>query len=175
MGFGSTLALAGAQLGVGFLQRRQEQRAIAQAADEQNRLASLRVEELERQIGEEEDIAREKKSERVREADRSFASMVVALAEQGGLRGANAARGAAEIGFQEGLDLARIKANSASRKASLRAGQKSARDAASSFNKQAEFDSQASGMRFLSSGLSIAGSVVKDRKDQEAAKQRGGT
>ncbi len=88
--------------------------------------ASAQQAELQRQANEENRIAQEEKSDRVRAADIEFASFLATSASQGGALGSvNAFRGAQEIGFIEGIDLARISANRKGRLGSIQASSES--------------------------------------------------
>lgn len=80
-------------------------------------------EELDRQREEATEIAQEKKSDRVREADRETASMVAMLADVGGGGTLNESRFAGEVGFNSGVDLARIEGNRQRELQSLRSQQ----------------------------------------------------
>jgi hypothetical protein len=102
------------------------------AANKANKLAARQAEdqrdaeiaELQRQREERNLIADEEKSDRVREADAQFASMVTSMAETGGAGTQNEYRFAAAIGGSEGLDLARIESNRQSSSETLASSQR---------------------------------------------------
>src|SRR5690606_22709142 len=93
------------------LSTREQNKALAEESMAAQQQANLEIEELDRQRKQESLIAQEKKADRVREADQKTASMVAALADVGGAGTVNESRFAEEIGFLEGLDLARIEGN----------------------------------------------------------------
>lgn len=84
--------------------------------------ASAQVQELERQERRERTIAREKKSDRAREADIALGTLMATHADTGAT-GAAIARGAGAIGGIEGLDIARIESNRRERAAAIRSQQ----------------------------------------------------
>ena len=84
--------------------------------------ASGQVDELTRQEQRERSIAREKKSDRAREADIALGTLIAAHADTGGTI-ASLARGAGEIGGITGLDTARIESNRKERARAIRSQQ----------------------------------------------------
>ncbi len=78
------------------------------ALAEQNALDEI---ELTRQQEEVNKQSGERKSDIARQADASFASMIVAMADGGGAGGVNQLRLGGDIGSIEGIDLARIEGN----------------------------------------------------------------
>jgi hypothetical protein len=148
---------------MGAVSANQQAEAAQQAADEQ-------VQELERQKGEERLNARSQKSDRAREADKSFASMVAAMADNGGLGTGNASRFAGDIGFVAGMDFARIEGNSISKINSLTSQQRSARMRAANATNQARGAMIGS---ILGAAGGIAGTVSKEReRKRQAEKQK---
>jgi hypothetical protein len=114
------LALTSIQGFLGVDAAQSEANAVAEQTQEQ-------IAELERQkIG----VAVKKRAEmsdRMREADRQFASMVVAMADNGGLGTVNAGGLAGSIGYVTGVDMSRIQYNANAEIASLTASQRAAR------------------------------------------------
>jgi hypothetical protein len=140
-----------------------------QAAQE---LADDQVAELERQKEEERLTARSKKSDRAREADRKFASMIASMADNGGAGTGNASAFAGEIGFISGVDQARISGNSISKIAGLSAQQNAARA------KARNASTRASGNMFsslLSAAGGIAGTVAKEQERKRQQKKQKNT
>ena len=108
--------LVAAQVGMAAVGTGIKLAANASAKRAADSAAAAQQAELQRQANEEGRIATEEKSDRAREADKEFASFLATSASQGGALGTvNAFRGAQEIGFIEGIDLARISANSRGR------------------------------------------------------------
>ena len=102
------IALTGGFKLAGMMEQNEALDDEAQAAADQ---ADLEIQELDRQRRQASAIAQERKADRVITADRQFASMIAAMADNGGHGTQNEARFGAEIGFYEGLDLARIEGN----------------------------------------------------------------
>ena len=140
----------------------------AEAAREQ---ANAEIEELDRQRHEEAKVAQEKKADRVRQADKEVASLVVAMADRGGAGGTNEDRLVGEVGGYEGLDLARIEGNKHRKIESLHASQIAARNRALNIGDTISGKKTANFLGFLG-GAAAAGVVhAKASAAAEAAKQ----
>ncbi len=137
-------------------------------------VAEREAAELERQKDEEKINERSKRSDRAREADRQFATMLVSMADNGGAGTGNAARFAGEIGFVSGIDLARISGNSISKRAALSAKQDASRARADNIS------SAATGSAFaalLTAAGGITGTIATRRereRKEESQKQHSG-
>lgn len=107
---GST-QMAVAQVGMSLLQgigAMKQAKATSAAATEQSQ---QEWQEFHRQKQEATDAARAKKSDRAAEADKLMGQMLAVMADNGGAGTSNESRFAGEIGFLEGLDIARIEGN----------------------------------------------------------------
>lgn len=105
------MGMAFAQIGmsaIGAMGQMSQARATSNAAIEQSR---LEWQEYERQKVEATRQAQEQKSERAREADRKMGMMLAVMADNGAEGTSTVSRYAGEIGFLEGLDIARIEGN----------------------------------------------------------------
>lgn len=127
MGTTAFLTAAGVFKALTVLEQNKALDEESKAAAEQ---ANLEIEELERQRGEVQKQARAEKSDRAREADKQFASMVASMADNGGAGTQNESRFGAEIGYYEGIDLARVESNRKNQIASLHAEQIASRQTA---------------------------------------------
>ena len=168
---GASLFLGLASVGLGFVQSQQQKAAIDAQVREQQRQAQAEIEELERQREEARKQAREQKSDRVREADKQMASMLVALGEIGGAGTINERRFAAEIGFNEGLDLARIESNRRNRVDSLAASQTAAARRARSAVDIGRRQKQGTTLRFLGGALGVASERFDRSRQLERTRQ----
>ncbi len=139
--------------------------AAGQQSSAAQEVAEREVEELERQKEEEELNERAKRSDRAREADREFATMIVSMADNGGAGTGNALRFAGEIGFISGIDLARISGNSIGRRAAMTAKQQAA-------TARADNISSASAGSAFSALLSTAGGITGTIADERARNRR---
>ncbi len=158
MGVETTILLQAVQGIMGVMAAGQQASAAQEVADRE-------VAELERQKEEEEINERSKRSDRAREADREFATMIVSMADNGGAGTGNAARFAGEIGFISGIDLARISGNSIGRRAAMTAKQHAATARADNIA------SQSSGNAF-SAILRAAGGITGTISDERERKRR---
>ncbi len=138
---------------------RAENEAAQASIDSQAAQTALEVEELGRQQDAANEIAQEDKSDAVREADAQFASMIVALADGGGAGSINQARSAVEIGFTEGVNVARIEGNRRREVAAKQSGKRGSVNRLTDTNKAAKIKSRAATTRFLgsvaSTGISL--------------------
>jgi hypothetical protein len=129
--------------------------------DAAGRQAQLDADEQFRQAGIANKQAQADKSATVRAADASMASMIVGM---GGAGGINTVRSAAEIGFTEGVDLARIEGNRQRQVGGNRARTQSAINRVTDANQAGAIQTQAGiavgigkvGTAFQSSGLSLS-------------------
>lgn len=114
-----------ASLAFKAIQTGAQNRAIEQQQEARNLQVQREIDELERQQERENEIARERKSDRARELDRAVGTIIAAGADSGATPLAVAAQAGAE-GAVAGLDFARIESNrqegqSARRSASISA------------------------------------------------------
>lgn len=118
----AALASAGPilQIGVAALGVASNVIATSAANSAAQQQAQAQQAELARQSKEENRIANEERSDRAREADKEFASFLARGASTGGALGTiSMTRGAQEIGFIEGIDLARIEGNRVARQGAI--------------------------------------------------------
>jgi hypothetical protein len=111
MGMSAAANMSLAQGGMGLMQAGAQMsgaRASSSAAMAQNQ---QEWDERNRQKKEATKNARSLKSDRAREADRLMGNMIATMADNGGSGTATEARFAGEIGYLEGLDMARIEGN----------------------------------------------------------------
>lgn len=104
MGNPATWLSAGVSTGFGFIQSWKEQEAIREDAKNQ-------MDEATRQQKEANLRAQEERSDRARQADKQFASAMVAMEAIGGAGSQNEKRAGDEISGHAGIDLARIEGN----------------------------------------------------------------
>ena len=150
-------------------QNKQLDREAAQAANQ----ANLEIAELNRQRAEENLIAAEKKSERVREADRLNASNIAALADNGGAGGANEARIVGEVGFYEGIDLARIEGSRRRKVEALSSQQTFSRNRALNTIDNIQGEKKATSLKFLGSVVKAGFSIAGQKSAVDTAEQGG--
>lgn len=143
--------------------------SAANAAEQQ---AEAQVAELERQKEEERLNARSQRSDRAREADKHFASMITAMAETGGAGTGNVGRFAGEIGFVSGVDQARITGNSMARVSSLTSKQAAARAEARNAKTRAAGNMFSS---ILTAAGGITDTVGREREQKRQTKQQKNT
>jgi hypothetical protein len=156
-------ALVGLAIGAQFLGMMSANAAVDDQIEAQNEQARLEIEERDRQRKEAGKQAQEQKSDRVRQADKQFASMIVSLSEVGG-GDHTEGRFAGETGLYEGLDLARIEGNRRRQVSALHSEQVASRNSALSFAKQGAAQKQANFFNFLGGAAKIglaASSVSK--------------
>ncbi len=165
---GSTLAIGmtAASTVLGVMANNSANKANqAQAAAQQNELA--------RQAGEEKRISAGERSDRVRQADKEFASFLAVSASTGGALGTvNVFRGAQEIGFLEGIDLARIDANSKARLGRIGADSASVGRRARSSAKNTLFSNIGTIAGGIGSGLSIRSQTEARNVQKELARNK---
>ena len=166
------LATAAIGLGLAGKKRSLEQQGISQNTAAAQLQSQAEVEELSRQQGEIDRNTAEKKSDRVREADKQFASMIVSMGEMGGAGTVNEARFAVEIAANQGLDLARIESNRRADIRSVEASKAASKSRATTAASSGAIQKKASDIRFLGSGLSIATTTVERTRKAEAAKRK---
>lgn len=97
-------------LAFGAMQTRAQNKAISQRIAAREQQARREVEELTRQQKREDEVAREKKSDRAREFDLQLGTLIASGADGGATKAALARAGAA-AGFIAGLDKARMESN----------------------------------------------------------------
>lgn len=95
---------------MGGMQMMAQNSAIDKRISARNRQSKREVEEITRQQKRENEIAREKKSDRAREYDLQLGTLIAAGAD-GGATKASLARAGGAAGFVAGLDKARIESN----------------------------------------------------------------
>jgi hypothetical protein len=146
-------ALFGLMIGAQFMGMMAANDSIDDQIEAQNEQSRLEIEERDRQRVETGRQAQEQKSDRVREADKQFASMIVSLSEVGG-GDHTAGRFAGETGLYEGLDLARIEGNRRRQVSALHSEQIASRNNALSFAKQGASQKKQNFFNFLGGAAS---------------------
>lgn len=146
--------------------------AAASQARAQADQARLQIAEFDRQQDEVEAIAAEKKSDRVRAADKEIGSIVASLSEVGALGTVNELRFVQEAGFLEGLDVARIESNRRREVAGLEASKEAAAGGARASIGLAKTRTQAAAIQFLGSGLSIGADAFQKKQQLKLAKDK---
>jgi hypothetical protein len=146
-------ALVGLMIGAQFMGMMAANDAIDDQVDAANEQTRLEIEEKDRQRKETGRQAQEQKSDRVRAADKQFASMIVSLSEVGG-GDHTAGRFAGETGLYEGLDLARIEGNRRRQVSALHSEQVASRNNALSFAKQGVAQKKSNFFNFLAGSAS---------------------
>ena len=157
---------------LGFLQMQMQKKAIAAQAKFANEQSQLEIDEFNRQQDEADLIAAEKKSDRVRQADKEIASITASLSEVGALGTVNELRAVGEQGFLEGLDIARIEGNRRREVASLQAAKRASATGARSSAAVGKIKSKAAGIRFLGSGLNIVADAQFKQKQLDILKDK---
>ena len=178
MGF-ETLAIIGfAMNAVGAIQQNM---AASDATERANRQANEQAEaelvEFDRQREETNRIAAEDKSDRVLQADKQFASLLVSMIESGGAGTQNESRFAGEIGGYEGVDLARIEGNRRGDVESLRSRQKASdtrrRDSITENNAKLKAGNTSRLINLAGDAVGTGMSIRGHRQRQEMVRQRG--
>ncbi len=149
--------LRAGQVGFSLLSSLQEQAAVAQQNKDAQKELTRQQKEVNRQAAEE-------KSDRVRKADRQFASAIVALEAAGGAGSQTEERFGTEIAGNAGLDLARIEGNRRRAVSSLQAEKRAVR-------KKARGAIQRSQAEFLSSALSFGAQEFQRQEDAKAREE----
>jgi len=170
MGF-ETLALISLGLKVG--QTVIQNKALADSSEAAINQSEAEIQEFDRQREEQDAVAAENKSDRVREADKQFASMITALADNGGSGTAAEARFAGEIGFHEGLDLARIEGNRTRGDEALKSRQGASKNRAVDFARGNRRKAVSNLIDLAASGAGTGTSIQGNRQRTEAVKQGG--
>ena len=168
---GTALLFTLAKVAISAISTISQNRALDRQADQAANQANLEILELNRQRAEENKIAQEKKSDRVREADKAQASLIAALADSGGAGGANESRFVAETGFFEGLDLARIEGNRRRKVESLSSQQTFARNRALNTVDDIRGRQRTGTFNFLGSVISAGTDIAKRRAAADKAEQ----
>ena len=137
----------------------EQKKAAAAQAEAAARQAEGEIKELDRQREFVDEKAAADKSERVRESDRMNASMLVGMADMGGEGTSNEARLSQEVGFYEGLDIARLEGNRTRQAESLRASQIASKQRAQNVGIQMKFKQNAIKYQFLSSAAKTGASA----------------
>lgn len=150
--------------------------AAASAAEDQAQaqadLAANQMRELTRQQERTVEVSRESASDRVRAADQEFATVTASMAEAGALGTTNFQRIAQEVGFNEGLDLARISANTEGDLEALQSEKRAASEGVRSAARKAEAAGTRNQLSVVGSGLQIAGGLNQKRVEREVARGR---
>jgi len=145
------------------------------ALDDQSQLAAdqsdAEVVELQRQRDERNVQAQEQKADRVREADKQFASMITSLADNGGAGTQNQSRFAGEIGGFEGIDLARTESNRRRDVESIKSRQTASQSRALDTIAANKGKKKANSLNFLGSAASAGVSIAGHSQRIEATKQ----
>ena len=178
MGF-EILAIASlAMKTLGTIQQNKAAGEATRLANEQaNAQADAEIAEFDRQREETNRIAAEDKSERVIEADKQFASMIVSMIESGGAGTSNEGRFAGEIGGYEGIDLAKIESNRRGDIETLRSRQSGSdtrrRDSITERNAKLKAGNTSRAINLASEAVGTGMSIRGHRQRQEMVEQRG--
>jgi len=103
--------MGAAQVGMSAVQAGAAMSAADAKGNAAMQQSTLEWQELQRRKLEATDNARSEKSDRAREADKAMGRMLAVMADNGGSGTSNESRYVGEIGFLEGIDLARIEGN----------------------------------------------------------------
>lgn len=149
--------------------------ATASAAQRQAAAAGQReaavAQEARRQAGVVGRQAQEQKSDRVRQANRDFASAMVGLADSSA-GSITASRFATQIGFEEGIDLARIDANASEEIGALQSNINAAAQRARNARSIASATTTSALLGAAGSGLQIAGDERRRSLEREITEDR---
>ena len=133
------------------------------ALEAQSQAAARQAEGEIREFDRQRDFANKKsaadKSARVREADRDHASMLVGMADMGGEGTTNEARLSSEVGFYEGLDIARLEGNRVRQGESLKSKQVASKNKALNIAAQNKAQAKVNTYKFLSSAATTGASA----------------
>ncbi|MQB00193.1 MAG: hypothetical protein GEU78_07865 [Actinobacteria bacterium] len=162
-------ALIGLAIGAQFMGMMSANAAVDDQIEAQNEQSRLEIEERDRQRTETGRQAQEQKSDRVREADQQFASMIVSLSEVGG-GDHTAGRFAGETGLYEGLDLARIEGNRRRQVSALHSEQVASRNNALSFAKQGAAQKRSNFFNFLGGAANLGMKAFDEPKGGSTTK-----
>ena len=137
----------------------EQKKALAAANVAAGEQADLEIEELNRQRGFVNEEAALQKAGRVRESDRMHATMMVGMADMGGADSVNAGRLSQEVGYYEGIDIARLEGNRVRQVESLKAKQQFAKNKAINIGTQNSAKSKQVTYSFLSSAAKTGASA----------------
>jgi len=155
----SVIAMMAVSMAMAAKAQQEQEKALAEQSKAAAIQAESEIKELDRQREFVDEEAATQKSARVREADRMEASMLVGMADMGGEGSANEARLSQEVGFYEGLDIARLEGNRTRQAESLKSQQVSAKNTAISLGIQNRFKAKASKYQFMSSAAKSGASA----------------
>ncbi len=133
--------------------------ALAAESEAAARQAEAEIEELDRQREFVDEEAATQKSARVRQADKDDATMQVGLVIMGGAGSVNEARLSQEVGYYEGLDIARLEGNRRRQAESLKASQESSKQTALNIGIQNKAQARGNTYSFLSSAVKTGAST----------------
>ncbi len=165
------IGLMAAQIGMSIMAAAQKAKAAQATSRAIHEAEQLRVTELARQQGLVNIQAQEQRSDRVRAADVEFASAMVGLAETGA-GGTTTSRYASQVGFEEGIDLARIEANREEQIQGLVSEQEAADRRARNAASVASSARRAALFELAGAGLSIAASQKGAAQQRATAEER---
>lgn len=148
---GASIILMGVSLAMSAMATSAQNNALEDANRAAGEQADLEIKELNRQREFVDEEAALQKSARVREADRTHASMLVGMADMGGSGTANAERLSQEVGYYEGVDIARLEGNRVRQSESLKAKQQFAKNKAINIGTQNTAQAKQNTYKFLSS------------------------
>lgn len=147
-----------AALGPQLIASGAEQAAVDQKIDDAEQQAQAESAEFGRQIMFVTKKAGSAKSDRARQADKEMGAMIVALAEMGG--SGQAGRFAREIGYNEGLDMARIDGNAEREKQALRSRQIASRNRALSVYRTGKLEKVQIAAQYKATAAEAAGDAA---------------
>jgi hypothetical protein len=159
MGDPITLALLGVQALMSISSAQQQQEAAVDQFKAEDK-------ELTRQQTEANLQAQEQKSERAREADKQFASMVTSMEALGGAGSMDEARFGVEIGANSGLDISRIEGNRRREVEALQSSKQASRQRALGTVEQAQ-GQQVGALISLGGGINTAAAQQAERERQQ--------
>ena len=154
-----TIILGALSVGMSAMQASAQNSALEDANRAAGEQADLEIAELNRQREFVDEEAALQKSARVRESDRMHASMLVGMADMGGAGGVNAERLSQEVGFYEGIDIARLEGNRVRQSESLKAKQQFAKNKAINIGTQNKAEAKNNTYKFLSSAVKTGASA----------------
>lgn len=137
-------------------------------------MARMQIDEIQRTQKEVNEAAQSDKGQRARQADKEFASLVVSFAERGGLGTINAVRGGQEVGYNAGMDLAKIEANRRNVVASLQSKKQVAHQQALNIAEEAKYTAKGAFINALGSSFQIGANYAAGTAKIDAAKGKTG-
>lgn len=148
---GISLILMGVSLAMAAKAASEQNKALGAASEAAARQAEGEIQELDRQREFVNQKKAGEKAARVREAERDEAAMLVGMDDRGGGGTSNVARLAAEVGYYEGIDIARLEGNRVRQNESLKSRQVASKNNALNIIEQNKYKAKSNTFKFLSS------------------------